>query len=430
MAIVSSHAGHGGRKTGNSWADPGAVGSGYQEADVGRTINSKIAALTRCADTTDNAGANANAILENVSANINARADGWHISNHLNAFNGSATGVEVLYGSPAYASTAAAMSKAIADVLGLPNRGAKDGSWLYIANSTGAGKKILLIEWCFIDNPANTAKLLASMDNAVKAALNVLGYNFSGAEAVEENPVKAYLDAVGLNSKKLNVSGWLLHKRNSLAGSVPWVFLIDKKTNREVKRIQASWKPRSDVAKVHSNPASDKVGISIEMDTPAELLKGNDQFKIMFRASDSSGNKSLAEHWFNNEFSEVPEIDEGHLDDTQPVDGKLKLQGWHLSSRQKAGNYHWLILMDKSAGKELTRWNVTADSFKASNDVKKVYSDSRWIQSSSCRFLSTVEVADKFKGKKCYIKSRYCTDKEGNNGVTGEYDFKDTLIFL
>jgi hypothetical protein len=50
-------------------------------------------------DVTDNAGTTANAIVNNVANNINKCGDGWQISNHLNAYNGSATGVEVLYGS-------------------------------------------------------------------------------------------------------------------------------------------------------------------------------------------------------------------------------------------------------------------------------------------------------------------------------------------
>jgi len=177
MSIISTGAGHGGLKTNGNWRDSGAVGSGYQEADVARTINAKIIAKTKVPDTTDNAGTSQNDNLAKITAKINACGDGWALSNHLNSFNGSATGVEVLYGSPSSKPMAEAMSKAIADALGLPNRGAKDGTWLYIAKHSQSGKKVLLIEWGFIDNPNDMKALMANMDKAIDAMLACFGYS-------------------------------------------------------------------------------------------------------------------------------------------------------------------------------------------------------------------------------------------------------------
>lgn len=70
---------------------------------------------------TDNVDTTENTIVNNVANDINKYADGWHISNHLNAFNGSATGVEVLYGSMDSKATVAKLSAAIAKALGLVN---------------------------------------------------------------------------------------------------------------------------------------------------------------------------------------------------------------------------------------------------------------------------------------------------------------------
>lgn len=176
MSIQSVHAGHGGRKNGSSWTDPGAIGCGYKEADVARTITAMMVKKTGVKDVTDNAGTTANAIVNNVANNINKCADGWHISNHLNAFNGSATGVEVLYGSLDSKPTAAKLSAAIAKALGLVDRGAKDGTWLGIARNSGVGKKVLLIEWGFIDNKKDMQALMAKMEKGVNAALQVFGY--------------------------------------------------------------------------------------------------------------------------------------------------------------------------------------------------------------------------------------------------------------
>lgn len=183
MTIQSVHAGHGGKKNGNAWTDPGAVGSGYKEADVARTITDLMVKKTGAKNVTDNTSSTSNGIINNVAANINKCADGWHISNHLNAFNGKATGVEVLYGSASNKATAAKVSAAIAKTLGLVDRGAKDGSWLGIARNSGSGKKVLLIEWGFIDNASDMKALFAKMDAAVNAALAIFGYSASSSSS-------------------------------------------------------------------------------------------------------------------------------------------------------------------------------------------------------------------------------------------------------
>ena len=196
MSIKSVHAGHGGRKNGNTWTDPGAVGCGYKEADVARTITAMMVKKAGLKNVTDNAGTTANAIVNNVANNINKCSDGWHISNHLNAFNGSATGVEVLYGSVDSKATAAKLSAAIAKALGLVDRGAKDGTWLGIARNSGAGKKVLLIEWGFIDNLSDMKTLMTKMDDAVNAALEVMGCKSSsngGSANVANN--KSYIQS-------------------------------------------------------------------------------------------------------------------------------------------------------------------------------------------------------------------------------------------
>ena len=176
--VASSGAGHGGRKTSNKWSDSGALSADKKrtEADITRTINSKLLKLVKAVDTTDNQGANSNDNLYNITRNINNAPDGIALSHHLNAFNGKATGVEVLYGSKDQKPLAAQISATIAKVLGIVDRGAKDGSWLAIARNTSQNKKVLLIEWCFIDNPSDLSKLDKNMDKAIEEVAKIFGY--------------------------------------------------------------------------------------------------------------------------------------------------------------------------------------------------------------------------------------------------------------
>lgn len=187
--LISTGAGHGGLKTNNKWRDSGASANGRNEADVSRVINAKLIALTGAKDTTDNLGTSVDDNLYRIAKNINSHADGVALSNHLNAFNGKATGVEVLYGSTAQKPLAAKISAAIAKALGIVDRGAKDGSWLAIARNTNQNKKVLLIEWCFIDNPSDVAKLDKNLDKAVQAVAEIFGYKPQAVKPTLVTPV-------------------------------------------------------------------------------------------------------------------------------------------------------------------------------------------------------------------------------------------------
>ena len=183
--LISTGAGHGGLKTNNKWRDSGASANGRNEADVSRVINAKLIALTGVKDTTDNLGTSVDDNLYRIAKNINSHADGVALSHHLNAFNGKATGVEVLYGSTAQKPLASKLSATIAKALGIVDRGAKDGSWLAIARNTSQNKKVLLIEWCFIDNPSDMAKLDKNLDKAIQAVAEIFGYK---PQAVKPTP--------------------------------------------------------------------------------------------------------------------------------------------------------------------------------------------------------------------------------------------------
>ncbi|WP_429976671.1 N-acetylmuramoyl-L-alanine amidase [Enterococcus sp. AZ051] len=182
MTIRSNGAGHGGRKTGTNWMDPGAVGNGRREADVARTITQKMRAIASVRDTTDNNGTTVNQNLQNQVTAMNTAGSGVAITNHLNAFNGQATGVEVFYwaGNTSMQALAAQVSKAIADALGIPNRGAKPTTTFFVHRNTNSGVNVLLIEWCFIDNKSDMEKLDRHMDAAIRSVMNVLGYPSSG----------------------------------------------------------------------------------------------------------------------------------------------------------------------------------------------------------------------------------------------------------
>ncbi|MGM0206423.1 hypothetical protein IGI96_000892 [Enterococcus sp. DIV0421] len=273
MSIQSVHAGHGGRKNGSSWTDPGAIGCGYKEADVARTITAMMVKKTGVKDVTDNTGTTANAIVNNVANNINKCADGWHISNHLNAFNGSATGVEVLYGSLDSKPTAAKLSAAIAKALGLVDRGAKDGTWLGIARNSGSGKKVLLIEWGFIDNKKDMQALMAKMEQGVNAALQVFGYQTN----ISNSKLSVSANNTGITVKTKYAVGSTVKVKKSATHYFTGEKIADfvKGSSYKVKQVKTVNKSRSQYAFLLDKINSWVLGQDLESISSSNASKSN-----------------------------------------------------------------------------------------------------------------------------------------------------------
>lgn len=170
--VHTSHAGHGG-------VDPGAVGNGHREADIARLYNDEYCKLTGAFNATDNAAKSVNENLSNIVNNVNrnsGEAD-WNLSWHLNAASPAATGAEVFYfgNDPAARQKAAAISAKLAQIYGIPDRGAKDGSGLYVIRNTKG--HMLLIELGFISNANDVNQILNKRSEAVRAVANIMGYN-------------------------------------------------------------------------------------------------------------------------------------------------------------------------------------------------------------------------------------------------------------
>lgn len=168
----TSHRGHNART-------PGAAGNGLREHEVAQTIHEKFIKVTRAVDCTDDAGTTANANLVNIVDRMNRVGISFHVSHHLNAFNGQANGFEVWYfaGNETARKLAQAICDEVCKVTGWVNRGAKATTSLYVIRAS-VGTAVL-IEWGFIDSKRDMDILSEKMDDAVNAALKAMGYSTS-----------------------------------------------------------------------------------------------------------------------------------------------------------------------------------------------------------------------------------------------------------
>lgn len=137
----------------------GANYGGRKEHVMDRQVKDAVAGKLRSLghtvyDDTDEAGSTQGANLRNIVTKCNSHDVDLVVSFHLNAYNGSAHGVEVCY----YDNyeLASKVSAQLSKDIGWYNRGAKERKELYVLANTKASA--ILLELGFIDNDGDMAK--------------------------------------------------------------------------------------------------------------------------------------------------------------------------------------------------------------------------------------------------------------------------------
>ncbi|WP_259418273.1 N-acetylmuramoyl-L-alanine amidase [Bacillus toyonensis] len=181
MGKYSLHGGHNNIVQGANWGN-------RKEHVMDRLVKDAVAAKLRALghtvyDDTDETGSTQAKNLNNIVRNCNSHSVDLVISFHLNAYNGSANGVEVCYYDQQ--ALAARVSAQLSKDIGWSNRGAKQRTDLYVLNSTKA--PAILIELGFIDNESDMAKWdVDKIANSIVYALT--GQTVGGSQPTTPTP--------------------------------------------------------------------------------------------------------------------------------------------------------------------------------------------------------------------------------------------------
>ncbi|PHD98788.1 N-acetylmuramoyl-L-alanine amidase [Bacillus wiedmannii] len=180
MGKYSLHGGHNSIVQGANW---GSRKEHVMDRQVKDVVAAKLRALGHTVyDDTDETGSTQAQNLNNIVRNCNSHSVDLVISFHLNAYNGSANGVEVCYYDQQ--SLAAKVSAQLSKDIGWSNRGAKQRTDLYVLNSTKA--PAILIELGFIDNESDMEKWnVDKIANSIVYA--VTGQTYNGGNQMEQN---------------------------------------------------------------------------------------------------------------------------------------------------------------------------------------------------------------------------------------------------
>lgn len=222
MATYNVHAGHCPQGQGAS----GAAGLLKESVEDRKVKNRVISALRNGGhtvyDCTDDSNCNANQNLRNIVSKCNAHSVDLDVSIHLNA--GGGTGVEVWCYDGKTADIADAICKNVSVALGIPNRGVKYSTGLYVLRKTKA--PALLVECCFVDNQndynhwnANTCgDAVASAIAGKKVQGSGTAASVAPAVTVNANAAFDFYGWVGRLQKECNAQGYSNQKVDRLPG--------------------------------------------------------------------------------------------------------------------------------------------------------------------------------------------------------------------
>lgn len=245
---------------------PGASGCGLKEHEVAQKIHDKFRAVTKAVDATDNVGRTANDNLYNIVRKMNAVGKSYHVSHHLNAFNGTANGFEVWYyaGNSAAKKLAEEICAAVCKATGWTNRGAKATTSLYVIRASSGSA--ILIEWGFVDSKKDMDIMSKKMDVGVNALLKVMGYA-SGSSNSSSNTSNQSTSNFKVGDKVKIVDA--LYKDNTGAGRST----ASRGKTGTIKRVVSGKKPylidslgwahKNDIQLVTTSNAIHKVGDTV-----------------------------------------------------------------------------------------------------------------------------------------------------------------------
>lgn len=146
----------------------------------------------------------------------------WFISIHFNAASGQGRGVEVYTYEGRQYQDAIDVCKNIANALGIPNRGVKAGTGLYVIRRTKA--KSMLIEVCFVDSDDADKYLAVGYEKVAEAIVKALDGHIVNNPVVENKPTTKPINTVKVDDwikrlqQECNNQGYSNQKVDGVAG--------------------------------------------------------------------------------------------------------------------------------------------------------------------------------------------------------------------
>ena len=229
----------------------------------------------------------------------------------------------------------------------------------------------------------------------------------------------ANLDSQQINDQgQLVATGW--HATNESAGrDYHYLIAYDKTSNREIARQNISGTDnvvkRPDVQRAHNVAGAGQSGFKVTFDL-SKVLANTDAVQLVSRySSDPQGNANNVDYWFAP--ITVNRSNYASLDGATATDGKLTLTGWHASNQAADKPYHYIIVLDRTTGREVAR-QVVSERVKRP-DVAKALPGIEGAGQSG--FTVSFDLNRFNFNHQLQVLSRYSATQDGNSNYLDYY---------
>lgn len=248
-----------------------------------------------------------------------------------------------------------------------------------------------------------------------------------------DNGNYANLDSANLDTNgRLIVSGW--HATNN-SQNRPYHYLVayDPTNHQEISRqnITSNEINRPDVARVHNVYGATNSGFNTSFDLTHQLANLNNIQIISRYTNDQAGNGNAADYWFAP--ITIDRNNYGNLDGAKIVDQQLQLSGWNANNLSGNKPYHYIILLDRTANREVGRVLVKSQIQRL--DVEKAYPQienaaqsgfSVLLNAKNINFNHQLQVLSRFSGSadgnSNYVDFYFAPITTGNYSNQGHLD--------
>lgn len=254
-------------------------------------------------------------------------------------------------------------------------------------------------------------------------------YWFSNNRLNLNTQKQGYLDYFSLDkvNGKINVSGWNADDASELMPT-HFVILFDKTTNKELAHKIVKTVASPDIAASQAGGIANAGNsrFSTSFDVEPEMI--GHQMIIISRYSNSNsadnyGNYS--DYWFNNNVISYPVNQQACLDNFQidKAAGKVYISGWHADDASVFMPGHYIILFDKTSGKEIAHKLVTT------TDSPDVMNATHITNANESRFSSSFDIVPAMVSHDLVVISRYSNSNTEDYGTaTSDYWFNNNVI--
>lgn len=226
----------------------------------------------------------------------------------------------------------------------------------------------------------------------------------------------AYLDNVSLNPDgELNAAGW--HATNA-AQNRPYHYIIALNQNHtEIARqnITNQAVSRTDVQRVHNVYGAGQSGFNVQFNLGKAMNNTTVVNLISRYSADPNGNADYVDYYFAP--VTIDQRNYACLDKATVVNNKLEVQGWNATNLAFNKNYHYIILLDRTTGKEVSRALVKNGVDRP--DVAKVYPGIEGADKSG--FAVSFGLNGVNFNHKLQLLSRYAGASDGNSDYVDYY---------